>query len=243
MECYYGVIRSPQYLAHYGVRGMKWGVRKARESGNTAALSKHYAKAQAKLRRLSARADLNTINRLKKGMGKDAARDIATSALASGGLTYGLNSGADRLTRLKYAGAAAGAGALASGLSYGIAGAQLHRLGSKKGHAKAIQKRDAWQREMNSTFKGTVYDQNRRPEKKSMLNRHQQSLERQAQEASRQRQIALNERNRHLTGSFDNSKYNRAYKEADQRSREAAERFYRSMNGRQRRRYHDRYQY
>ena len=28
MKCYYGVTRSPEYLAHYGVKGMKWGVRK-----------------------------------------------------------------------------------------------------------------------------------------------------------------------------------------------------------------------
>lgn len=26
---YYGVTRSPEYLAHYGIKGMKWGVRKA----------------------------------------------------------------------------------------------------------------------------------------------------------------------------------------------------------------------
>lgn len=243
MPKYYGVQRSGEYLAHYGVKGMKWGVRKAIESGNTARLGRHYAKAQAKLRRLNARADLNTVKQLKKGMGRDAVRDIATSALASGGMTYGLNSGVDKATRLKYAGAAAGLGALASGISYGVAGAQLHHLASKKGHAKAVQKRDKWQQEMNQTFKGTVYDRNRKLEKKSMLNKRQQALERQAHEASRQRDIALNERNRHLTGSFDNSKYNRAYQEADRRSQEANERFYRSMNSRQRRKYHDRYLY
>ena len=29
MSSYYGVTRSSEYLAHYGVRGMKWGFKKA----------------------------------------------------------------------------------------------------------------------------------------------------------------------------------------------------------------------
>lgn len=56
MARYYGVIRnnSPDsYLAHYGIRGMKWGVRKARESGNNLRLTYHYLRAKAKLRKLN----------------------------------------------------------------------------------------------------------------------------------------------------------------------------------------------
>lgn len=55
MPRYYGVIRNykpESYLAHYGVMGMKWGVRKARERGDDAALSRQYKKAQAKLKKL-----------------------------------------------------------------------------------------------------------------------------------------------------------------------------------------------
>ena len=55
MPRYYGVIRNREpdsYLAHYGVMGMKWGVRKARERGDDAALSRQYKKAQAKLKKL-----------------------------------------------------------------------------------------------------------------------------------------------------------------------------------------------
>jgi len=55
-ESYYGVTRTDEYLAHYGVRGMKWGVRKARESGNMGALGRQYKKAQKKLAKLEKRA-------------------------------------------------------------------------------------------------------------------------------------------------------------------------------------------
>ena len=59
MTEYYGAPTTPtsDYLAHYGIRGMKWGVRKARESGNTKALSRQYAKAQKKLAKLEKRAN------------------------------------------------------------------------------------------------------------------------------------------------------------------------------------------
>ena len=53
MATYYGVTRSKQYLAHYGIRGMKWGVRKAREKGNSAALRYHYIRAKMKLAKLN----------------------------------------------------------------------------------------------------------------------------------------------------------------------------------------------
>lgn len=52
----YAIERSDEYLAHYGVIGMKWGVRKAIASGNSARLSRHYAKAQKKLAKLQKRA-------------------------------------------------------------------------------------------------------------------------------------------------------------------------------------------
>lgn len=48
---YYGIIRSNDYLAHYGIRGMKWGIRKAIErNGGNHLRSKAYVSAQKKLK-------------------------------------------------------------------------------------------------------------------------------------------------------------------------------------------------
>ncbi len=52
MSEYYAVIRSTDHLAHYGVKGMKWGVRKAIAYGNDKALDRHFRKAAKKLRKL-----------------------------------------------------------------------------------------------------------------------------------------------------------------------------------------------
>lgn len=49
---YYGVTRSTNTLSHYGVKGMKWGVRKAILSGNARSLNRHYRKAAKKLAKL-----------------------------------------------------------------------------------------------------------------------------------------------------------------------------------------------
>lgn len=44
MATYYGVERSSEYFQHDGVKGMRWGVRKA--------LDRHYKRAKAKLAKL-----------------------------------------------------------------------------------------------------------------------------------------------------------------------------------------------
>ena len=44
MAEYYAVERSPEYLAHYGVKGMRWGVQRALKRGDDNALQKHYKK-------------------------------------------------------------------------------------------------------------------------------------------------------------------------------------------------------
>lgn len=52
MGKYYAIDRSSEYLAHYGIRGMKWGVRRAIARGNDRALTRHYKRAQRKLKQL-----------------------------------------------------------------------------------------------------------------------------------------------------------------------------------------------
>lgn len=52
MPQYYGVARSSEYLAHYGVKGMKWGVRRALERGSDRALRRQRIKAERKLNKL-----------------------------------------------------------------------------------------------------------------------------------------------------------------------------------------------
>lgn len=55
---YYGVASTPtdDFIAHYGIRGMKWGVRKAVQSGNMKKLGRQYRKAEKKLSKLEKQA-------------------------------------------------------------------------------------------------------------------------------------------------------------------------------------------
>lgn len=87
----YGVERSSEYLAHYGIRGMKWGVRKAIKSGNSARLSKQYAKASKKLAKLEKRA-ANTGKYARRAalMGAGAAAAGGLAAVGTEGVSKGI---------------------------------------------------------------------------------------------------------------------------------------------------------
>lgn len=49
MSAYYGIHRSNNYLAHFGIKGMKWGVRKQRPVTGNGAHSSAYNNAKRKL--------------------------------------------------------------------------------------------------------------------------------------------------------------------------------------------------
>ena len=75
MSEYYAIIRSTDHLAHYGVKGMMWGVRKAIASGNQRALDRHFRKAAKKLAKLQ---DIGINSK------KYAAKSAAYGAAAAG---------------------------------------------------------------------------------------------------------------------------------------------------------------
>ena len=94
---YYGAASTPteDFLAHYGVKGMKWGVRKARAQGlmskrGQKTLSRQYNKAAKKLAKLEKRAASG------KKYAKRAA-GLGVGAAAAGALAYQGTRGVSRL--------------------------------------------------------------------------------------------------------------------------------------------------
>lgn len=87
----YGVERNDEYLAHYGIRGMKWGVRKAIARGDSARLGRQYAKAQKKLAKLEKRAskaDKYKKRAIRYGVGAAAAGGLAALGTTGVGKIY-----------------------------------------------------------------------------------------------------------------------------------------------------------
>ncbi len=84
-EYYASPVASTDFLMHYGVKGMKWGVRKALERGDVKALRRHQIKALKKLAKLNKMAVSG-----KKYAAKAAA--YGTGAALAGGLS-GLGTG------------------------------------------------------------------------------------------------------------------------------------------------------
>jgi len=172
MSEYYAVQRSDEYLAHYGVKGMKWGVRKAIADGNGRRLDRHYRKALNKMKKLNTKANIQRSKQEYKGRMSDAASigvpGVAAGALGAGwralekaknvkGIAYGVGPGLLPFVHtsgsvMALGGLAAGAGGyqLAKGL------AAKHRT-TKKGHAKAVQKQQKFRKAMGEAFKGTKY--------------------------------------------------------------------------------------
>ena len=156
MNTYYGVQRSTDHLAHYGVKGMRWGVRKAIEARNGARLTRHAKKASQKLARLKAKADIiRQTNEYKQY--KDATKmglAMAGTGAGIGGIAYG--TGHFNPITAPAIGAVTGGGLGAAAGSGIHALVRRNRL-SQKGHAKAVKKVRDWQKSMNESFKGTRY--------------------------------------------------------------------------------------
>ena len=85
MAKYYGVQRSDEYLAHYGVRGMRWGVRRAlSKKGNKKerALHKQYNKAHDYLVKLNKKANIGEQKVQQRKYAKRAGLGLGISAIA-----------------------------------------------------------------------------------------------------------------------------------------------------------------
>ena len=103
MSEYYAVQRSGASLQHYGVKGMKWGVRKAIEKGGAKGerkLEKQYAKAAKKLAKLTENANIKRQNELANKYDK-AAKVAGKVGIAGAGVLAGLH-GAKNVNHLLY---------------------------------------------------------------------------------------------------------------------------------------------
>lgn len=155
MAEYYAVERSSEYLMHYGVKGMKWGVRKARESGNERALSRHYAKAEKKYEKLIKRADIPTAANnayLHRAISRGAMGVTGVQAGLSGALLA--EQGVKGLPLAAFTTGPSAAIAAVSRINYLR---NKHKL-TTKGHNKAVQKVRNWESEASKAFKGTKYE-------------------------------------------------------------------------------------
>lgn len=267
---YYGITRSDEYLAHYGVKGMKWGVRKAIEKGDSKALKRHYEKAAKKLAKLKKNENVGEQQKAYKRDSKIAAtalgigatgigtalgaRSLSDSLFNAASKTWdsynhlqgaymkdrhNLNkqiaadralakSSTDMKTRHQIANqlrsdkaalntlennykqtaneqykqhsnqlsdsgkaqtasniaGAIGAAGLATGAVLG-GKAALHKYRTtEKGHAKAVEKRKDWEKEMRQTFKGTKYASLPVPKKSANKEKWKKNLQQDLRDAA-----------------------------------------------------------
>lgn len=257
MAEYYAVERTSEYLAHYGIRGMKWGVRKAIASGNPARLTKQYMKAVKKLGKLSLNANQGVMKKRYNTAKSNMAIGAATSGGLSAALTAGTNSHLPIKKNLLYSGIAGATGA-AAGALLNSKGIMSGRYASDKGHAKAIAKRNEFRKAMESEFKGTKYggkeqhkfhqqitaiSDSRDP--KAYINKQYQksireadniparktNLRQNALEASKRAENARNNLSR--LGKMGYGKTAKAYKSAQAEARNATSAYYDSLSKKQ----------
>ncbi|MDT3387318.1 MAG: hypothetical protein LIR46_06085 [Bacteroidota bacterium] len=165
MNEYYGIASTPtdDFLAHYGIKGMKWGVRKALKKNNMSKLAYHYQKSIEKRNTLKDRTSIEKQKDDAKAYAAGGAGLIGAGAL--GGLaTYGVIKGQQKLNHLiapnsgyeQYmvpVGLIGTSGLAAAGglASLGASVASAYRT-TKRGHKNAIKKHKDFSKEMDKTF-------------------------------------------------------------------------------------------
>lgn len=152
MASYYAIERNEKYLAHYGIKGMHWGVRKAKESGNERALDRHWRRATRKQKRLNKKADWA---HQKKNL--ELGTRLATTGTMTGGLVGGSLSGQLFPKNIGRAVALSTAGGLVGAVPGYIINRRAHKRMLPEGHQKALSDSRAWTKEMNRAFSGTKY--------------------------------------------------------------------------------------
>lgn len=173
---YYAVERSSDSLSHYGVKGMRWGVRKrvftqgnsgpktrgyrkalnklsalssdnreirkvqkAHTAKNDRKVSKMYKKASEKLAQLNEDANIDFHRGQYKQMKEDQSRMFWWSDDSK--WTSGLGLKKNKLVRVMNR----------------VDGRKSKKLTTKRGHAKAVKKRNDYEKHMADMFAGTSY--------------------------------------------------------------------------------------
>ena len=127
MANYYAVVRSDSFLMHYGIKGMRWGARKAIAKGNKRLYDRYYKKASKRLRRLEKQAN----------NGQKYARKTITKGIQVGNAAGLALMGIQNPGMLAY--------------KAGVAGYNAYRSNNVR-NGKAAEKAKLWRDEMNKEF-------------------------------------------------------------------------------------------
>ena len=150
MKNYYAVERTGNSLSHYGVKGMKWGVQKAVQRGNSKALDRQYKKASKRMAKLDNRANAqHQQNIIARNTGRQK------WGVAAGGVSLGL-AGIKKLRGINSIPITAGV-AGAEIIKNQVQKAKARQRLTQEGHAAAKAEANSWRNEMKSAFKGTKY--------------------------------------------------------------------------------------
>lgn len=183
MNEYYGVPSTPNssFLQHYGVKGMKWGIRKAVERAYSRPRSPGFNRVREKLEAIQQKKIQKQIDEVQKAQTYGKTRKVRKMYEKASEHMEELNRRANRnymrgqvdqnkesasntfwwgegYTKNKFARALNAADRF-----------QDKRSLTNKGHAKAVRKRNAYADQMAKMFKGTAYgSQTKRAAKKKV---------------------------------------------------------------------------